>query len=277
MVNSNRRKQTVLFVIVLSSLVMFISNAPEPERRGINPENTVRIGPLEIPAVLVKGGTFTMGTEDADAPGDSKPAHKVTLTDFYMSITEVTIGQYKDYCRKTGKAMPEQEPGTNDSYPVTFITWYEASEFCEWMDGFLPSEAQWEYAARSGGMDLAYPNGNTINHSEANYSGTGQTDKWKRIAPVAKFPANTIGLYDMAGNVYEWCQDYYRSDYYQNSGFINPVGPATSLFKVIRGGSWYHGTEEMRTTSRFRYMPVARLSFVGFRVAWEPSKARIAQ
>lgn len=278
MININRCKQTVLSGIVLLSLVVFISYAPEPAHRSANSsENEVKIGTLEIPAVLVKGGTFEMGAAGEESADDAKPVHRVTLTDFYISTTEVTIGQYKEFCRQTGKAMPEQEPETDDSYPVAFVTWYEANEFCEWVGGDLPTEAQWEYAARSGGMDLTFPNGNSIDHAQANFSGTGQTDKWKRGAPVAKFPPNNLGIYDLAGNLYEWCQDYYRSDYYQNSRMINPAGPATSLFKVIRGGSWYHEKSEMRTTSRFRYMPVARLSFVGFRVAWDPSKARIAQ
>jgi len=278
MLNINRRKQAVLFSIVLLILVVFISSAPEPARRSGNSlDNGVKIGTLEIPAVLVKGGSFEMGAAGEESADDAQPVHMVTLTDFYLSTTEVTIGQYKEYCRQTGKAMPEQDPETNDSYPVAFVTWYEAFEFCKWTGGCLPTEAQWEYAARGGGMDFKYPTGSAIDHSQANYTGTGQADKWKRVAPVAKFPPNNLGIHDLAGNLYEWCQDYYRSDYYQNSGMINPAGPATSLFKVIRGGSWYHDKNEMRTTYRFRYMPVARLSFVGFRVAWDPSKAHIAQ
>ncbi|MFH1213693.1 MAG: formylglycine-generating enzyme family protein [Candidatus Neomarinimicrobiota bacterium] len=237
----------------------------------------MKISVLEIPSVLVKGGSFEMGTTVPDGEADGKPIHNVTLTDFYISATEVTIGQYKAYCQQTGKAMPEQEAECSNTHPVAFVNWYEAEEFCEWVGGFLPTEAQWEYAARSGGMTMKYPSGNEIDHSMANYSGTGQTDKWKRCAPVAKFPPNILGLYDMAGNVYEWCRDYYRSDYYQYSAKIDPAGPATSLFKVIRGGSWYHSEETLRSTHRYRYMPVARLSFVGFRVAWDPSKVHIAQ
>lgn len=272
------RKLTILFLCFLIWAVGLFSDAPEPVPKTSDvAQNVVRIGVLKLPAVLVKGGTFEMGSDDESSPEDTRPAHTVTLTDFYISVTEVTVGQYKEYCRQTGKSMPEQEAGTSDSYPIAFVTWYEANEFCQWVGGYLPTEAQWEYAARSRGLNLKYPNGNTIDHSFANYSGTGQTDKWKRVAPVAKFPPNSLGLYDMAGNLYEWCQDYYRSDYYKNSSQINPTGPASGMFKVIRGGSWYHGKEAMRTTSRYRYMPVARLSFLGFRVAWDPDAVRVSE
>jgi formylglycine-generating enzyme required for sulfatase activity len=277
-IQNQQRKPTNWFLLLLIGLIAFIRNSPEPIDRETNSsEHKVEISVLKIPAVLVKGGTFQMGAIDESCSDDTRPAHSVMLTDFYISATEVTIGQYKSYCRQTGKAMPEQEAGTDNSYPIAFITWYEADEFCKWVGGWLPSEAQWEYAARGGGMNIKYPHGNTLDHSLANYSGTGKTDKWKRVAPVAKFSANHLGLYDMAGNLYEWCQDYYRSDYYQSSGKINPIGPATGMFKTIRGGSWYHGEEAARTTSRYRYMPVARLSFVGFRVVWEPEKAPLAQ
>jgi len=278
-VNQNYQRKPVKWsLLFLIGLVVFIRNSPEPIRKEINSsEQEVKISVLKIPAILIKGGPFEMGSNDESSSADTKPAHTVTLTDFYIGITEVTIGEYKDYCRQTGKAMPEQETGTDDSYPIAFVNWYEANEFCEWVGGYLPTEAQWEYAARGGGMNINYPNGNKLDHSMANYSGTGKADKWKRVAPVAKFPPNHLGIYDMAGNLYEWCQDYYRSDYYQYSGAINPVGPVSSMFKVVRGGSWYHDAEELRTTSRYRYMPVARLSFLGFRVTWDPDKVRIAQ
>ncbi len=169
MIKFKQNQLSVGLLLPVAMTVLLVSNAPEPARKSdVIPETGLKIGPLEIPAVLVKGGTFDMGSEDPECGDDTRPVHKVTLTDFYISTTEVTIGQYKEYCRKTGKAMPEQEPGTDDLFPVAFVTWYEANEFCEWVGGFLPSEAQWEYAARSGGLNFKYPNGNAIYHSQAN-------------------------------------------------------------------------------------------------------------
>lgn len=233
----------------------------------------VSIGPLEMEAILVEGGDFEMGDKFNVGDSDEQPVHEVALSDFYISVTEVTVRQYKAFCLATDRAMPQQESYSKDDCPIVFVTWFEAQDFCEWVGGSLPTEAQWEYAATSRGLTFKYPSGNEIDHSLANFSGTGKKDRWKKLAPVAKFPPNPIGLYDMAGNVYEWCYDYYKSDYYSLPGYQDPMGPATSMFKVLRGGSWYHDKEEMRCSNRFRYMPVARMSFVGFRVAWDPKTA----
>ncbi len=225
-----------------------------------------------MPAVFIEGGEFEMGDHFGGGSSDELPVHHVKLSDFYLSATEVTIGQYKQYCLKVGKAMPEQEPYARDDYPVAFVTWFEAQEFCNWVGGSLPTEAQWEYAARSRGLAYKYPLGNNISHDDANYSGVARKDKWKKSAPVGKFPPNLIGLFDLAGNLYEWCYDYYKSDYYVYSPQFNPTGPSSGMFKVVRGGSWYHGEETLRTTHRYRYLAVARLSFLGFRVAWNAEK-----
>ena len=224
----------------------FFSDAPEPVPKTSDvAQNVVRIGVLKLPSGAGQGGTFEMGSDDESSPEDTRPAHTVTLTDFYISVTEVTVGQYKEYCRQTGKAMPEQEAGTNDSYPIAFVTWYEANEFCQWVGGYLPTEAQWEYAARSRGLNLKYPNGNTIDHSFANYSGNRSNDKWKRIAPVAKFPPNSLVFMIWLAifmNGVKIITAVITTKFQPN----NPTGAASGMFKVIRGGSWYHGKEAMR-------------------------------
>jgi len=245
------------------------ADAPETTGNAVSSGEIIEISPLKVKAALIPGGEFQMGSAETGS-GDEKPQHRVILSDFYLSITEVTIGQYKEFCRQTGKSMPRQEDYAKDNYPVAFVTWYEAQEFCQWAGGSLPTEAQWEYAARAGGKPIVYPNGNEITHDHANFEGVGERDRWKKSAPVGKFPPSVLGLYDMAGNIYEWCYDNYKSDYYSVSTTKNPKGPATGMFRVLRGGSWYHGKEAMRTTYRFRFMPVARVGFVGFRVAWEP-------
>jgi len=214
-----------------------------------------------------------MGDQFDTGDDDEKPVHSVTLNDFYLSATEVTVAQFKKFCIATHRKMPEQESTSADDHPIVFITWYEAKDFCEWVGGNLPTEAQWEYAARSGGLSIQYPTGNEMDRSTANIFGKGKKDKWEKTSPVGNFPPNYLGIYDMAGNAYEWCNDNYKSDYFASSNSFEPQGPATSMFKTLRGGSWYHNKEEMRCSDRFRFMPVARIGFVGFRIAWKPEKA----
>ena len=268
------RKYLLLILLIFACSVLFCGE-PDPQPGDEAHQIVEKIGPLAMEAVLVRGGTFEMGDKFNSGGSDEQPVHEVKVTDFYMGTTEVTVGQYKRYCLDTGRAMPEQESYSKNDYPMVFVTWFEAQAFCEWAGGSLPTEAQWEYAASSRGMMLKYPTGSTIDQSAANFSGTGKRDRWKKLAPVAKFPPNLLGIYDIAGNVYEWCYDYYKSDYYKLPTYQNPRGPATSMFKVLRGGSWYHGKEELRCSDRFRYMPVARVSFVGFRVAWDARTAPI--
>jgi len=265
-----------VFLPILTGIAaaFLAASSPQPIPKNQDGEsNPILIGTLKIPAVFVKGGNFEMGDQFDAGNDDEKPVHTVTLNDFFLSATEVTVAQFKKFCLSTNRKIPEQEPTSADDHPVVFITWYEAKDFCEWVGGSLPTEAQWEYAARSGGMMLRYPSGDEVDHTMANLSGKGKKDKWDKTSPVGKFAPNHLGLYDMAGNVYEWCNDNYKSDYYELSNSIEPQGPATSMFKILRGGSWYHGKEELRCSDRFRFMPVARISFVGFRVVWKVDKA----
>lgn len=263
-----------LFFCITFISVYLHGNSPEAVHNNpTDQQKTVLIGTLKIPAVLVKGGTFDMGDQFNVGNDDEEPVHQVTLSDFYLSTTEVTVAQYKEFCRMTKRKMPQQEDYSSNDHPIIFATWYDAKDFCEWVGGELPTEAQWEYAARSGGLSIKWPTGDGIDHTLANFSGKGKKDRWDKASPVEKFPPNALGLYDMAGNIYEWCYDYYKSDYYKYSNSIDPQGPATSMFKVLRGGSWYHGNDNMRCADRFRFMPTARISFVGFRVAWNPEKA----
>jgi len=267
-------KLYIQFCCCLLGTFMVLGKTPDVPRNQSEEVKIVKIGPLAMEAVFVQGGTFEMGDHFRVGESDELPVHQVSLSDFYMSTTEVTAEQYKAYCRQTDRKMPLQEEESKDDYPVVFITWFEANDFCEWVGGELPTEAQWEYAATARGLVMRYPTGNEIDHSMANFSDTGKKDRWKRLAPVAKFPPNMLGIYDLAGNVYEWCYDYYKSDSYNMPAYLDPRGTATSMFKVLRGGSWYHDKEQLRCSDRFRYMPVARMSFVGFRVVWDTDKVQ---
>ena len=252
------------------------------------PEAGVNIEGIEF--VLVPGGEFQMGDIWGDGYFDEKPVHTVRVGDFYMSKYEITVGQFRRFCDATGRSMPDQ-PGWDqrDDYPVVNVRWYDAVSFCNWLSrqagleevydestweadfskvGYrLPTEAEWEYAARAGGKEIKYPNGNLITHDEVNYGGTGGRDQWDSIAPVGSFPPTELGLYDMAGNVKEWCNDWYSWDYYSHSPVDNPTGPPSGEYRVLRGGGCYSTLESCRTVARDQDDPdFALYSDVGFRV-----------
>ena len=179
------------------------------------------------------------------------------------------------------------ESGYED-HPMIEVSWYGAVAFCNWLSrqagleevydegtweadfskvGYrLPTEAEWEYAARAGGKEIKYPNGNTLTHDDANYRGIGGRDKWERTSSVGSFPPNELGLYDMAGNVWEWCNDWYDSGYYSVSPVDNPRGPLSGEEKVLRGGSWYNDPWFCRTANRNVNNPGNMWNNLGFRV-----------
>ena len=179
------------------------------------------------------------------------------------------------------------ESGYGD-HPMIEVSWYGAVAFCNWLSrqagleevynestweadfskvGYrLPTEAEWEYAARAGGKEIKYPNGNTLTHDDANYYGTGERDMWDGTSPVGSFPPNELGLYDMAGNVWEWCNDWYDSGYYSRSPEDNPTGPSSGRRKVLRGGSWLDVPWGCRTASRNWSDPDDTGNYYGFRV-----------
>ena len=151
------------------------------------------------------------------------------------------------------------------------MTWNDATAYAKWAGKRLPTEGEREYAARGGLVGKRYPWGDEITHDDANYAGTGGKDKWEGwpnggTAPVGSFVANGYGLYDMAGNVWEWCQDWYGSDYYSKSPAKNPPGPGTGSYRVLRGGSWNLSSNSLRVAYRYNYTPTDRnLTGLGFR------------
>ena len=215
--------------------------------------------------LYIPAGTFMMGSNDDN--DDEKPVHEVYTDAFYMDEHEVTVGQYSKFIKATGhKAWSYvSEYSPTDKHPIIYVSWNDAQAYCKWAGKRLPTEAEWEKAARGGLVGKKYPWGNRASQDNANYYGTDGRDRWKHNAPVGSFPPNRYGLYDMAGNVFEWCSDWYSSNYYSNSTRENPYGPSTGETRVLRGGSWNHDDSSMRAAYRNYYAPTSRHYYNGFR------------
>ena len=236
---------------------------------------TVRKNPRDgLEYVWIPPGKFQMGavSGDSKAYDDEKPRHRVEVTKgFWLSRTPVTVAAYAGSVGPTGrKKMPRHPPfnpgWSKPDHPMVSVTWDDAKDYCEWAGGRLPTEAEWEYAARGGKEGLKYPWGNQISSQNAKYdSGDG-------TAPVASYPANGFGLHDMAGNVWEWCADWYGEDYYSSSPAQDPQGPPGGTYRVRRGGSWFLDYPWfLRCSVRGWLVPDFRNDYVGFRCVREVS------
>lgn len=233
--------------------------------------------------VLVPAGEFQMGSNMGDP--DEKPIHTVHLDAFYIDKYEVTVAQYKQFISSTGHPEPTkrwEDPQYNQpNYPVIGVTWYDAMAYAEWAGKRLPTEAEWEKAARGGLAGKKYPWGNTAPEDDeqhwANYDFLGASDG-KATFPVGSFPPNGYGLYDMAGNAWEWCLDEYQQDFYASSPRENPLGgkilanyKAITSARVIRGGSWENYDNLIRVSNRNREHPT-QIHYLGFRCVAQPSR-----
>lgn len=223
--------------------------------------------------VPVSAGDFTMGS--ANGEDSEKPEHTVYLDDFWIDQFEVTNALYKK-CVDAGKCQPPPSIGSwtrasyygnaqFDDYPVIYVTWTDADAYCAWAGKRLPTEAEWEKAAR-GTDQRVYPWGDVFDKTLLNSSEGGLGD----TTVVGNFPggASPYGAMDMAGNVLEWVADSYDSAYYAISPRVNPKGPAAGDYKVLRGGSWFSGQYDARSSFRRSFgISGLRYGFVGFRCA----------
>lgn len=216
--------------------------------------------------VLIPEGRFIMG-KDSPGPSDWKPEHTVRISSFYMDKYEVTNQQYEKFCNATGYALPQfwgndefrSGPAFPD-HPVTGVSFIDAMNYAKWAGKRLPTEAEWEYAARGGLSGKSFPLGDNADSTTINFG-----KKFKGTLKAGSFPSNGFGVYDITGNVWEWTMDYYDGDYYQVSPSDNPRGPEGGRFKVIRGGSWHSGKMCVQTYFR-NGLPVSWVDFaVGFR------------
>ncbi|MFB0535945.1 MAG: formylglycine-generating enzyme family protein [Anaerolineae bacterium] len=231
--------------------------------------------------VLVPAGEFIMGSSDSDpdAADDEKPQHTVYLDAFYIDKYEVTNAQYRA-CVEAGTCAAPADTTDYDhadyaQHPVVYVSWNDADTYCRWAGKRLPTEAEWEKAAR--GMDgWIYPWGNAFDGGKLNFCDANCTYDWKdasandgyaATAPVGRFPAGAspYGALDMAGNVWEWVADWYDSGYYSQSPGRNPPGPDSGEDRVLRGTSWLNNQWGARCTARYRDLPRLRSIVVGFR------------
>ena len=234
------------------------------------------------PMVLVPKGEFTMGARDDDlnAQEDERPAHAVSLDAFYIDKFEVTTKKYRDFLNDTGRKHPgpwsATIPLSQGQKPVVGVSWHDAKAYCEHYEKRLPTEAEWEKAAR-GTDERLYPWGNetpTSQHANFNKShfdnnGALTFDNYGVLTKGGKLEAGVspYGAYDMAGNVMEWVSDWYARDYYQNGPKRNPQGPQEGNSKVIRGGSWVSDAWFLRSSVRGLRKPSLGDYFIGFRCA----------
>ena len=225
--------------------------------------------------VLVPAGEFTMGSPTGDV--DERPPHQVYLDSFLIDKHEVTVGQYAEFLQQAGGNAPSDWKTMNQlshkKRPVSNVDWADAAAYCKWAGKRLPTEAEWEKAAR-GTDGRLYPWGNeppTTRH--ANYGQSGSINNGA-LAPVGSFEEgkSPYGVYDMAGNVWEWVSDWYDHDYYKASPQRNPEGPPTGGFKGIRGGSWNSSPRALRSADRYWDPPTFRSQYSpGFRCVKKPS------
>jgi formylglycine-generating enzyme required for sulfatase activity len=233
-----------------------------------------------------------------DGLDNEKPVHTVYVDAFYIDIYEVTNAQYKKFVEATGHREPKgygfvdgevkdgfepwKSPYFNgDNQPVVCVSWHDAMAYAQWVGKRLPTEAEWEYAARDGLEGKKYPWGDEAPDAggtyRANYyTGDDDADGYQYTAPVKGFAPNGYGLYDMAGNVWEWCLDEYQADFYSKSPRTDPIAGESIPYvinnftsvgtkRVLRGGSWVNYNYYVRVASRYRVIPDVRNATFGFR------------
>lgn len=243
--------------------------------------------------IIIPDGVFLMGNDDSEKR-DEQPGHLVFLDAYYIDEKEVTNADYAQ-CVEAGACDPPVSPNATthksyygdpefNDYPVIFVDWYKAEAFCQWREGRLPSEAEWEKAAGFDpveGVRYQFPWGDTFDGSQLNYCDKNCPndvrdpeidDGHQDTAPVGSYEngRSPSGIYDMAGNVMEWVSDWYDSRFYRDSTDTNPLGPLEGQFKTIRGGSWLSAAEDTTVTVRDSFDPLVARANLGFRCAMTP-------
>ena len=214
---------------------------------------------LNLEWVKIPAGKFQMGSEE----GYKETVHSVSLDSFYMSKTLVTFNLYDIFCQETDREKPGDNGWGRGNRPVINVSWNDANNFCKWFSRkigekvHLPTEAQWEYACRAGTTGDRY--------GELDEIAWNKKNSGKKTHPVAQKKPNAFGLYDMLGNVWEWCSDWFGE--YPGEAVVNHTGPKSGTPRVVRGGSWLSLGRLARSAYRYWFDPVDRFNFTGFRLA----------
>ena len=271
-------------------------------KKSTGPANTTPPPPTGEMA-LIPAGSFRMGDTFIEGYSDERPVHTVYMDAFYMDVCEVTSAQYCVFLNNQGNQTEGGGTWLNigsslclitqsgeqfaprsgyEDHPVINVTWYGALAYSQWAGKRLPTEAEWEKAERGGLQEKRYPWGdenpgggkcNYLEYSGPLTSGMPNLYRGRGTLPVGSFEPNGYGLYDMAGNVWEWCQDWYNSDYYiycLKSQKNNPTGASTGTYRVLRGGSWLNDPSPLRCANRSCASPDYSYSTFGFRCARSP-------
>lgn len=250
-------------VLVSSVLILFCLCACSKQETIV-----ININGVSFTMVKVKGGSFMMGTpaEVRDDKYDEKPAHKVTLSTYYIGQTEVTLGLWS--------AVMDINHSQYVNSPVELVSWYECLEFIERLNQLtgkhfrLPTEAEWEYAARGGRKSKGYKySGSDDIDAVAWFDGN---DREEGTHLVAQKKPNELGLYDMSGNVAEWCYDWYDADYYSAAAQTNPIGPIRGYYRVNRGGFYWGNFGDCCVSDRSSNEPSRMYLGLGLRLALQP-------
>jgi len=228
---------------------------------------------LERSMALVPAGEFTMGSSTGDP--DEQPVHQVYLDAFYMDKHQLSVGEYAKFLETTSHVAPPDweimSKSMHQKRPVINVDWADADAYCRWAGKRLPTEAEWEKAAR-GTDGRIYPWGNEL---PTQFHANMKKEVWNNhvvLTPVGLFEGgkSPYGIYDMAGNVWEWVSDWYAPNYYRSSSLRNPIGPPLGDYKVVRGGSWGSGPKDLRSADRETHLPSFQGFGTGFRCAKTP-------
>ena len=272
-------------IFLLSLIVCIVSaGSAQSKVKSTKPKTT----PIDLTKFsLIEGGSFMMGNNTGVEPHE-RPEHNVSISSFYLAKTELTWDDYEKFCDSTKHYKPDDMKWGKGTRPAVIVSWYDAVEYCNWLskqqklqpcyvikdkevtwldtaNGYrLPTEAEWEYAARGGSKS-----------KKTLYAGADKIDDvaWyeknsdNKTQPTAQKTANELGLYDMNGNVWEWVWDVYDGEYYRKSPAENPKGPGAGVYRVFRGGAWYNKVPYVTVSTRQYHSPEYRQNSVGFRIA----------
>ncbi len=239
--------------------------------------------------VFIKGGHIKMGNRNGEI--DEQPSKKIKIKSFYIGKYEVSNYEFIDFLNANGNQFEGNTIWTNlngqwdnlkchiylkdsifkvengfEKYPVNFVSWFAANAYCKWKGGRLPTEAEWEYAAKVGSLNKKNWNKTDSTIDDYAWHKLNSGNKWHQSGE--KKP-NGAGLYDILGNLWEWCNDYYREDYYKTRPNKNPSGPKSGDYRVIRGGSWTNGPEMLSTSNRNALNPNSNKINLGFRIVYD--------